>query len=159
MSLADVRLLPPELIGPDSCHSLEFGRRRPHRGRSPAFALTDGHVPPLVNHSPTERSPKAFTCENVDEVVNEPTKSAQLTVIDARASAHRLGVPGFGVFGHGPGAGAALRARLEIRVLEPLVDGGRTPQLTSAGCDEVRPDSCHRGVIPGRGEYLRWSAA
>lgn len=20
-------------------------------------------------------------------------------------------------------------------------------------------DSCHRGVIPGRGEYLRWSAA
>ena len=23
----------------------------------------------------------------------------------------------------------------------------------------VWPDSCHRGVIPGRGEYLRWSAA
>jgi hypothetical protein len=34
-----------------------------------------------------------------------------------RGSADRLGVAGFGVFGHGPGAGAALRARLEIGVL------------------------------------------
>ena len=24
---------------------------------------------------------------------------------------------------------------------------------------DLWPDSCHRGVIPGRGEYLRWSAA
>lgn len=24
---------------------------------------------------------------------------------------------------------------------------------------ELQPDSCHRGVIPGRAEYLRWSAA
>jgi len=61
-----------------------------------------------------------------------------------RASAGRLGVAGRGVSGHGSGAGAALGAGLQVCVLEPLLDGGREPQVPSAGGDEVG-----WGEVPG----------
>ena len=38
---------------------------------------------PSVTHSLAERARKPLTCENVDEAVAEPAKSAQLTVVDA----------------------------------------------------------------------------
>jgi len=55
-----------------------------------------------------------------------------------------MGVAGPGVLGHGSGAGAALIARLEVCVRQPPLDGGRQPQFTPSGRDEVR-----RGEVTG----------